>query len=110
MTLPIHHPPGLQNWHWPASGTCSKGHRRAVPDHGPDPAEFALLLARREGLKPQPDGSLTRPPRLDSGHRVDWPDLLRFVDALLEMLGNRREPLERRLRKCLTLAREMRKA
>jgi lysine-N-methylase len=90
------------------SAAANKG--RGVTEHDPDLAEFALLLARREGLKPQPDGTLTRPPPLDSAHRLDWPDLLRVVDALLELLHNRREPLERRWRKCLALARAMRKA
>jgi lysine-N-methylase len=90
------------------SAAANKG--RPVPEHQPQLLEFAARLAEREGLKPQPDGSLTPPPRLGPGQKVDWPDLLRFVNALLKLLGNRRDPVERRLRKCLTLGREMRKA
>lgn len=83
---------------------------RALPEHGDALREFAAGLAVREKLQPQPDGSLTRPPKLDSGDRLDWPDVLRIVDALLKLLGNRKDAVERRLRKCLYLAGEMRKA
>jgi lysine-N-methylase len=61
-------------------------------------------------LKPQPDGSLVPPPRLQSRQKADWPDVLRLVQTLLDMLRNRADPLELRMRKCLTLAMEMRKA
>jgi lysine-N-methylase len=90
------------------SAAANKG--RALPAHNAALQEFATGLAEREGLQPRPDGSLTEPPRLDGGRRLDWPDLLRVVDALLALLGNRHDPVERRLRKCLTLAAEVRKA
>jgi len=87
------------------SAAANKG--RAVTAHEPDLRDFARQLAIREGLKEQPGGTLLPPPRLGGGQRLDWPDLLRFVPALLELLQNRREPMERRLRKCLALAREL---
>ncbi len=49
-------------------------------------------------------------PALRSGQRVEWPDLLRFTQALLAILENRRIPIERRLRKCLALSRICRDA
>jgi len=41
---------------------------------------------------------------LQGGQRVDWPDLLRFVRKLVQIVRNPRERVERRLRKCLALA------
>lgn len=90
------------------SAAANKG--RALPAHTAALQEFADRLAEREGLKPQPDGALVPPPRLDGGRRLAWPDLLRVADALLALLRNRRDPVERRLRKCLTLGAEVRKA
>jgi lysine-N-methylase len=89
------------------SAAANKG--RPLPAHDEALAEFAARLAEREGLKPQPDGSLTAPPALQGGQRVDWPDLLRVVQTLLNLLRNRRDPMELRLRKCLALVAEMRK-
>jgi lysine-N-methylase len=83
---------------------------RALPEHHEALLAFAANLARREKLEPQADGSLTAPPALDSGERLDWPDTLRLVDALVKLLGNRRDPIERRMRRCLRLARQMRQA
>src|SRR5262249_21548305 len=57
------------------SAAGNKG--RPLPGHDAALAEFAARLAEREGLAPQPDGSLTRPPRLDGLQRIEWPDLLR---------------------------------
>jgi lysine-N-methylase len=90
------------------SSAANKG--RSLPQHTKALAEFAEELARREGLSPQPDGALTPPPPLTAGQRVEWPDVHRIVDMLLAILLNRRDPLERRLRKCLALASEMRRA
>jgi len=83
---------------------------RSAAEHGPALQAFAAQLAEREKIKPQPDGSLSPLPYLTPGARVSWPDLYRCADALLELLGNRRDPLERRLRKCLALADAMGKA
>jgi lysine-N-methylase len=84
------------------SAAANKG--RPLPEHDGDLRQFAAMLAEREGLQPRPDGTLLPPPPLQGGQRVDWPELLRFVQALLVLLKNRRDPMERRMRKCLALA------
>jgi lysine-N-methylase len=88
------------------SAAANKG--RPVAAHGKDLEEFAARLAKREGLKDQPDGSFIAPPYMHGSQRLPWPDLLRVVEVLLNLLQNHRDPLERRLRKCLTFASEMR--
>jgi lysine-N-methylase len=90
------------------SAAANKG--RALPEHHKALQAFAAELAQREGLAPRPQdgGALTAPPPLGGGQRVSWPELHRFVEALLAILRNRRDPLERRLRKCLTFGREVR--
>ena len=90
------------------SAAANKG--RPLPAHDQELAEFAARLAEREKLTPQPDGALTPPPPLQPGQNVSWPDVHRCVQALLTLLRNQREPLERRLRKCLALADQMRNA
>jgi lysine-N-methylase len=90
------------------SAALNKG--RAVPEHQADLAVFAARLADREGLKALPDGSLVPPPYLHGNRRLSWPDTHRIVDALTTLLRDRRDPMERRLRKCLTLIRELRGA
>ncbi len=83
---------------------------RSLPEHDAALAAFADELVRQVGLAPRPDGALTRPPLLEGAPRAEWPDVLRIVQTLLDILRNRTDPLERRLRKCLTFAAEMRKA
>lgn len=90
------------------SAAANKG--RPMPEHDQELVEFAARLAEREKLTPRPDGSLTPPPPLQPGQNVSWPDVHRCVQALLTLLRNRKEPLERRLRKCLALGDQMRKA
>jgi lysine-N-methylase len=84
------------------SAAASKG--RSLTAHRDNLREFAALLEKREGL-PHKGGPQILPPSLQGGQRVPWSDLLRFVDTLQELLGNRNDPLERRLRKCLALDR-----
>jgi lysine-N-methylase len=84
------------------SAAANKG--RPAPAHDKELQQFAAMLAEREGLGGQPDGALVLPPRLRAGQRVSWPDLLRIVQQLLAILRNRRDRVERRLRKCLALA------
>jgi lysine-N-methylase len=81
---------------------------RALPEHQPELLAFADMLAKREKLQPRPDGSLAAPPMLDSGERLDWPDTLRVVDALTNLLSNRKDAIERRMRRCVRLATTMR--
>ncbi len=90
------------------SASANKG--RHFTQHSPALVEFAGELARREGLAPRPDGTLIPPPPLQRGQRVDWPDVMRCVQALLALLLDRRKPMERRLRTCLALAGHMRRA
>jgi len=90
------------------SAAANKG--RALPEHGPDLRRFADQLAQREHLSEASDGSLTPPPRFDNGDRLTWPDTLRVVDVLLSILATRKDGLERRMRKCLYLAEQLRRA
>jgi lysine-N-methylase len=84
------------------SAAASKG--RSLTAHKDNLREFAALLEKREGL-PNKRGPQVLPPPLQRGQQVSWPDLLRFVDTLEELLSNRNDPVERRLRKCLALDR-----
>ena len=90
------------------SAAESKG--RPLVEHNEELREFAAKLAEREGLQKQPDGSLVPPPFVQGMQQISWPDVHRLVDGLLDMLHNRSEPMERRLRKCLAVATELRKA
>jgi lysine-N-methylase len=83
---------------------------RALPEHADDLRRFADDLARRENLVPAADGALTRPPRLDDGTRLDWPDTLRLVDGMVKLLREGRDPFERRVRRCLHVVEQMRQA
>jgi lysine-N-methylase len=89
------------------SAAANKG--RALPEHQAELQAFAAALARREQLGSQPDGTLNPPPRLENG-RLAWPDVLRIIDALLAVLRNRRDPFERRVRKCVALVSDLRRA
>lgn len=89
------------------SAAASKG--RALPEHADDLRHFAEGLAQREKLAAFPDGALTKPPRLDNGERLSWPDSLILVHALMNILHNGKDPIERRMRRCLHLADLMRK-
>lgn len=74
---------------------------RPLAEHNAELDDLAARLAERERLQPLPDGSLTRAPRLGGGQRLGWPDLLALVDHFLAMLRDRRDPVERRWRRCL---------
>src|SRR5207245_34359 len=88
------------------SSAANKG--RPVSAHEASLREFAALLARREGLDEKP--AALRPPRLQGRLRLDWPDLLRLVESLSSIVKNRKDRVERRLRKCLALAELCRQA
>jgi lysine-N-methylase len=90
------------------SAAASKG--QPLTGHTQALVEFATELAKRQGLSPQPEGALTPPPPLKPRQRVPWPDVFRCVDALLETLLDRRDPFERRMRRCLALVGQMRQA
>jgi lysine-N-methylase len=84
------------------SAAANKG--RSLGEHVDRLKQFAAELARREGLDVQQGEPRLRPPRLQRRQRVDWPDLLRLVEALSAILRNKRDRMERRLRKCIGLA------
>lgn len=88
------------------SAAANKG--RPVRGHDDSLRAFARLLAQREGLGDAPGD--VPPPALQSRQRVEWPDVLRFVDALQTLLGDRNDRIERRLRKCLALGEQCRQA
>src|SRR5207248_2761311 len=68
--------------------------------------EYAAALEKQEGLS-----SLDlRPPPLQGRQSVTWSDLDIFTQGLGLILGQKRDPIERRLRKCLALADICRKA
>lgn len=83
---------------------------RSLPEHDADLRLFAAELVQREKLSLQTDGSLTPPPRLDNGERLDWPDTLRLVDGFSAIVRRTKEPVELRLRKCLHVMTSMRQA
>ena len=79
---------------------------RAVSEYAGDLAHFAQLLEKHEGRS----GESAPPPPLQTGQQLPWPDVLRFVETLVRIVEDRGDRLERRLRKCLALARLSRAA
>jgi lysine-N-methylase len=73
---------------------------RSLTDQGGEAQQLADLLEKGAGLQGQPVPA----PELQAGQTVDWTDLLRIVHALLGILRDRSDRLERRWRKCLALA------
>src|SRR5262249_43496262 len=90
------------------SAAANKG--RGASEYSDDLHIFAGQLAKREGLEAGPDGNIVQPPELDDGTRLDWPDTLRLVDALLKIVRDNRSPVERRIRKALHLATNLKQA
>ncbi|HVK19041.1 MAG TPA: YkgJ family cysteine cluster protein [Fimbriiglobus sp.] len=88
---------------------------RPLPDHAADLREYAGLLeadAECSPLAPRA-GSEDRsrseratfpPPELKPGQAVTWPDLLRFVKAVGDVLAEPGTPIDYRLRKVAALA------
>jgi lysine-N-methylase len=86
---------------------------RPASAHLPDLKRYADELVAREGLSRSPagpEGLGLPPPRLQGNQRLDWGDTLRIIDALLAIVRDRRDRVERRLRKCLALANLCRQA
>ena len=79
---------------------------RRVTEYDSDLVYLAHLLEKHTGRS----GASAPAPPLQAGQQVPWPDLLRFVSALVEIVEDRDDRLERRLRKCLALARVCRQA
>ncbi|MHC5537400.1 YkgJ family cysteine cluster protein [Singulisphaera rosea] len=62
---------------------------------------FSGLLEKHVGRS----GESAPPPQLRADQNISWPDLHRVVQVLVEIVQDRSDPLERRLRKCLAVAR-----
>jgi lysine-N-methylase len=95
--------PAGGHWHVGLRFACpSAAGNRGAPVAGREPElrHWAGVVEAREGL----GGQKLPPPPLRGRQRVDWPDLLRFQQAVLDLLRDRRDPVERRLRRCLALA------
>lgn len=86
------------------SAAGSKG--RAVATHSEEIRRYVGQWLEQKGLP----GPNLPPPRLQGRQRVSWPDLLRFVDALVSLMKDRQYRIERRWRHCLALARLCRMA
>ncbi len=93
-----------------ACPSAARNKGRPLPQHDDELRDFAEQLAVREGLSPQPDGTLNPPPPLASGKRIAWPELRRHLDTLLDLLANRTDPFERRMRRCLSFVVQCRQA
>lgn len=89
------------------STAANKG--RNMPQHAEALRAFADELAVREGLDKTPNRKQL-PPRLQRGQRVDWADVLRFVQMLVQLVRDPEDRFERRMRKCVALAELCRKA
>jgi lysine-N-methylase len=61
--------------------------------------EFAKSL---EQFSNRP-GDKVEPPLLTSGVKVSWSEVIRFTDVLVEIMKDRTDRVERRLRKCVAL-------
>jgi lysine-N-methylase len=78
---------------------------RPLPEHAGDCREYAGLL-EADAAAP-PTGA---PPELKPGQAVSWPDLLRFVKAITDVLAEPGTPIDYRLRKVAALASLCRKS
>jgi lysine-N-methylase len=83
-----------------ACPSAAAGQGRPLMEHAPEVERLARLLERQEGRAV----TATPAPMLQGRQQVPWRDLLRFVDAVLELLQDRNDAVERRWRKCLALA------
>lgn len=93
-----------------ACPSAAENKGRALSAHDADLRDFAAQLELREGVAQFGGPKAVPPPPLQGRQRVEWPDLLRFVDVLQRLLRDRADRVERRLRKCLTLANLCRQA
>jgi lysine-N-methylase len=74
---------------------------RPVADAEKDLLHFSGLLEQYAGRS----ADSAPPPPLQAGQQLAWPDLCRVVQVLVDIVQDRGDRLERRLRKCLALAR-----
>jgi lysine-N-methylase len=83
-----------------ACPSAARNEGRPLAEHETELRRLAAELDRRDRVSERP----VPPPPLQQGQAVDWPDLLRFVQAVLALLQDREDRIERRWRKCLALA------
>ena len=74
---------------------------RPVADAEKDLVHLSRLLEKHVGRS----GESAPAPPLRAGQQLSWPDLCRVVEVLVEIVQDRGDRLERRLRKCLAVAR-----
>jgi lysine-N-methylase len=74
---------------------------RPVADSQSDLVNLSHLLEQHAGRS----ADSAPAPLLQTGQQLSWPDLCRVADVLVEIVQDRNDRLERRLRKCLALAR-----
>jgi lysine-N-methylase len=101
--------PARDHWRVGLRYACpSAGANKGKPlaEHERDLNAYAAELHQQFGV----DISGLNPPSLQGNQSVPWPDLFRFVQALLGLVRNRQDRVERRLRKCLALSHLCRQA
>jgi lysine-N-methylase len=81
------------------SAAANRG--RSVAEAQQDLVQLSGLLERHAGKS----ADSAPPPSLQAGEQLAWPDVCRLAEVLVEMVQDRSDRLERRLRKCLALAR-----
>ncbi len=74
---------------------------RPVADAEKDLEHLSLLLEQHVGRS----ADSAPPPLLQAGQKLSWPDVCRVVQVLVEIVQDRSDRVERRLRKCLAVAR-----
>jgi lysine-N-methylase len=74
---------------------------RPVVDVEKDLVHLSHLLEQYSGRS----ADSAPPPSMQAGEQLEWPDVCRVAQVLVEIVQDRSDRLERRLRKCLALAR-----
>src|SRR3954454_9450325 len=74
---------------------------RPVAESEKDLVHLSRLLEQHVGRS----ANSAPPPLLQPGQQLSWPDVCRVVEVLVEVVQDRGDRLERRLRKCLAVAR-----
>ena len=74
---------------------------RPVVEAEPDLVQLSRLLEQHVGRSVESAPA----PLLQAGQQLPWPDVCRVVQVLVEIVQDRGDRLERRLRKCLAVAR-----
>ena len=80
------------------SAAANSGH--PVADAQKDLVGLSRLLEHHVGRS----ADSAPPPLLQAGQQLSWPDVCRVVQVLVEIVQDRGDRLERRLRKCLAVA------